>query len=82
MGLDLRIPLGLMFIAIGGLLVGYGCLTLHSDIYLRSMGLNVNVIWGGIMLLFGAIMFFLARRARAAQPFVSAPASSVPPRTH
>lgn len=84
MGLDLRIPLGLMFASIGALLVGYGILTRHSDMYLRSMGANVNVLWGGVMLAFGVVMFALARRAASrssANPSQPAP-EAVPRRTH
>ena len=84
MGLDLRIPLGLMFVAIGVLLLGYGAFTWHSVIYLQSMGQNVNVIWGGIMVVFGASLLLLARRSRHRQANVSAAPSegSVPRRTH
>ena len=64
MGLDLRIPLGLMFLSIGALMLGYGALTWHSPIYVQSLGLNMNVLWGSVMVLFGGLMFFLARRAR------------------
>lgn len=84
MGLDLRIPLGLMFLSIGLLLVGYGLLTWHSPMYLRSMGQNVNVIWGGMMSLFGLLMFLLARRARGslAASATSSSAPAVSQRTH
>jgi hypothetical protein len=64
MGLDLRIPLGLMFLAIGGLLEIYGLATWHSAIYERSLGENLNIIWGGVLLLFGGLMYGLGRRAR------------------
>lgn len=84
MGLDLRIPLGLMFLTIGLLLVGYGVLTWHSPMYVQSMGRNVNVIWGGIMSLFGLLMILLARRASSGQsaPESAAPGGTVPRRTH
>ncbi len=42
MGLDIRTPIGLMFGLFGLLLVGYGLLTSGSDIYQRSLGLNVK----------------------------------------
>ncbi|AFL88401.1 hypothetical protein Terro_2494 [Terriglobus roseus DSM 18391] len=64
MGLDLRIPLGLMFLSIGALMCGYGALTWHSPIYAQSLGQNINVLWGSVMLIFGGLMFFLGRRAR------------------
>ncbi len=63
MGLDLRIPIGLMFFIMGLLLVGYGALG-DKAIYARSLGLNVNLIWGAVLLVFGALMIALARFAR------------------
>lgn len=82
MGLDLRIPLGLMFATIGALMVGYGAFTWQSVMYQRSMGQNVNVIWGGVMLLFGALMLLLARRSKGAAPAATAPDTDLPRRTH
>ncbi|MGI4854427.1 MAG: hypothetical protein ACRYF4_10335 [Janthinobacterium lividum] len=82
MGLDLRIPLGLMFATIGLLMVGYGAFTWQSAMYQRSMGQNVNVIWGGTMLLFGLVMLLLARRSKGAEAKVESAASAVPRRTH
>lgn len=64
MGLDLRIPLGLMFLSIGALMLGYGVITWHSPIYQQSLGQNINVLWGSVMFAFGGLMFFLGRRAR------------------
>jgi hypothetical protein len=62
MGLDIRIPLGLMFLIVGGLLTGYGLLTHGSAIYGKSLDININLIWGILMVLFGAIMYWLGRR--------------------
>jgi hypothetical protein len=58
--LDIRIPIGLLFLTIGMLLAGYG---LFSDpaIYERSLGINVNFWWGGVLLAFGLVMLLLAR---------------------
>ncbi len=64
MGLDIRIPLGLIFILIGTAMTVFGLLTQGSAIYDRSMGVNLNMGWGGIMLIFGAVMFFFGRRQR------------------
>jgi hypothetical protein len=59
--LDLRIPIGLLFAILGGLLSAFG---LASDpaIYGRSLGINVNLWWGLIMLVFGALMIAFGRR--------------------
>jgi hypothetical protein len=62
MGLDIRTPIGLMFAVLGALLVGYGLLTVGSEIYQRSLGLNVNLVWGAVLLAFGLLMLRLGRR--------------------
>jgi multisubunit Na+/H+ antiporter MnhG subunit len=61
MSLDLRIPLGLMFLIVGVMLSVYGLVTRGSDIYLRSAGMDINLIWGVVMLVFGLGMFLLGR---------------------
>ena len=65
MGLDIRWPIGLMFSLIGALLTGYGVLT-GSDaaLYKRSLDININFRWGLLLLVFGLIMLFLARRGK------------------
>ena len=62
MRLDIRIPIGLMFGIIGLILSIFG---LDSDpqIYERSLGINVNLIWGWALLAFSALMLTLALRA-------------------
>jgi len=62
LGLDIRMPIGLMFTIIGALLVLYG-LTSDSSIYARSLGINVNLTWGVVLTIFGAVMLALGRRA-------------------
>ena len=65
MGLDIRIPLGLIFLLIGGLMSLYGLFTRNAaDIYEKSMGINLNLTWGAIMFVFGLIMFFVGRRQK------------------
>jgi len=41
MGLDIRLPLGLMFVIVGVLLTVYG-FTGDPAIYQRSLGININ----------------------------------------
>jgi hypothetical protein len=62
MGLDVRVPVGLLFSVIGLALALYG---LSSDprLYERSLGVNVNLWWGLVLLAFGATMLLLSRRA-------------------
>jgi len=62
MGLDIRTPIGLMFAILGVLLVGYGLLTAGSDLYQRSLGLNINLGWGLVLLAFGCAMLWLGRK--------------------
>ena len=63
MGLDIRWPIGLMFSLIGMLLVIYGLLTgSNAEIYQRSLGLNVNLYWGLLLLVFGGWMLTMAWR--------------------
>ncbi len=64
MGLDIRIPLGLIFLIIGGIMSLYGFFTRHSDVYAKSMDINLNLTWGLLMFVFGAIMFFVGRRQK------------------
>ena len=62
MGLDIRTPIGLMFGLFGLLLTGYGFLTRGSEMYQRSLGVNVNLEWGAVLLVFGAIMLWFGRK--------------------
>lgn len=64
MGLDIRLPIGLMFTFFGLLLVVYGALS-DKSIYQRSLGINVNLGWGVVLLLFGVVMLVLGRRGTA-----------------
>ena len=65
MGLDIRIPLGLIFLLIGGLMSLYGLVTRNAaGIYEKSMGINLNLTWGAIMFVFGLIMFLVGRRQK------------------
>jgi hypothetical protein len=62
MHLDIRLPIGMLFAVVGLLMAGYGALS-DRAIYERSLGYNVNLIWGLVLLAFGAVMFVLGRRA-------------------
>lgn len=67
MGLDIRLPLGILFTLLGALLAGYGLVT-DPAIYQRALGINVNLCWGSVMLLFGVIMLTLSLRAQRSRP--------------
>ena len=62
MGLDIRIPIGLMFGVIGLMLVVYGAMTGGGAVYQRSLGINVNLWWGALLCVFSAVMLWLGRR--------------------
>jgi hypothetical protein len=61
MNVDLRFPLGLLFIVFGVLLAVFGLFTDRAS-YERSLFINVNLWWGLVMLLFGCLMFLFAWR--------------------
>ena len=60
MNLDLRLPLGLIFAIFGVILVAVG-LVGGPTLTAQSLGVNINLWWGGVMLAFGALMLSLAR---------------------
>jgi len=63
MGLDLRWPIGLMFSLIGVLLTITGIVTSSkTEMYERSLNININLIWGVVLLVFGAFMLIMAWR--------------------
>ena len=64
MRLDIRLPIGLMFTLLGGLLVLFGLIADKSTLQ-NSLGVNVNLWWGLVMLVFGVVMFLLGRRGTA-----------------
>ena len=66
MNVDIRIPIGLMFVVLGAILTVFGLITSFGsghEIYDRSLGINVNLWWGLINLAFGAAMLWLSWRA-------------------
>jgi hypothetical protein len=78
MNFDLRKPLGGMFTLLGAILAVYGVLA-DPAIYERCFGLNVNLIWGAVMLVFGGTMLWLGRRRQAPE---REPTSVGAPREH
>lgn len=62
---DIRIPIGLMFSIVGVLITGFGLYTNSNTLmYQKSLGINVNIIMGIIMLVFGGIMLFFSFRKK------------------
>ena len=65
MNFDLRLPIGIMFSLFGAILVIFGAVS-KQDIYdEHSLGININLAWGTVLLAFGILMLFLTWRARA-----------------
>ena len=58
--LDLRLPMGMMFSLVGAMLAIYGAI--YKDLV---QDINVNLLWGLVLLGFGLIMLGLARWAAA-----------------
>jgi hypothetical protein len=61
MGLDIRLPLGLFFAVVGAVLTVYGMMT-DAATYARSLGHNVNLWWGLVLLVFGGGLLVMSRR--------------------
>ena len=55
MGLDIRLPIGFLFCALALVLIVFGLIS-DPALYARSFGINVNLIWGGVLLVFGMAM--------------------------
>ncbi len=55
MTLDLRFPLGLMFLIFGAILTALGVIR-----PVDSIGINVNLWWGLVLLGFGVLMLLLS----------------------
>jgi hypothetical protein len=63
MGIDIKLPIGLMFTVLGLFLTGFGIFTYSdAEMYKRSLGLNINLILGVIMLVFGALMIAFSKK--------------------
>ena len=61
---DVRLPIGLLFLAIGLLVAGCGLFGDPTVFAAHSAGLNIDLVWGSAMAAFGALMLLLAALAR------------------
>jgi len=64
MHLDVRIPMGLLFLLLGIILVIYGFTSDPAIYQQHSLGQNVNLVWGSVFAVFGAFLLVLSRRRR------------------
>jgi hypothetical protein len=83
MGLDIRWPIGYMFLILGIVLAAYGLIS-DATIYQQSLGMNVNLIWGAILGAFGIMMIVLARFGKKSLQNISVARNSndQPSKTH
>jgi len=66
MGLDIRLPIGMMFTLIGLLLSISGYMTkADTAMYQCSLGININLVWVVILFAFGFVMLLLALLAKS-----------------
>jgi hypothetical protein len=80
MGFDIRLPIGYLFTTFGAMLVLFGLFTSNADMYQRSLGINIDLWWGGVLLIFGLLMAFAARKAQSRIQQVRPPGQPRPDR--
>lgn len=61
MGIDIRLPIGMLFSVIGIMLTIFGAVG-DKQRYAQSLDVNVNLWWGVVLIVFGIIMLVLGRR--------------------
>jgi hypothetical protein len=60
--IDVKLPIGLMFTLLGGLLLLYGLTTFaDEEVYRKALGININLWSGSGMLVFGLTMLAFSR---------------------
>jgi len=65
---DPRISLGMLFTLIGTVLTAFGLATRsNADVYSKSMGIDANLCWGLVVLVFGILVLTLGRRGQMKQ---------------
>lgn len=78
---DARISIGMLFTLIGTVLTAFGLATRgHAEVYGKSLGIDANLLWGLVLLLFGVVVMTLGRRGQARLEKAAGGASQSPPR--
>ena len=57
--MDIRLPLGIIFSLYGVILAATGLIAKNA--YQQSLGININLAWGLVLLAFGVVMLLLVR---------------------
>jgi hypothetical protein len=60
--LDIRYPIGGMFVVLGLILAVFGLVSDPAIYRIHSLGFNVNLGWGCVLLVFGGFMLAMAWR--------------------
>ncbi len=61
--LDIRWPIGLLFLVLGALIAVYGAVAPQHTHVEGNINVNLNLVWGVVMVFFGLLMTWGARRA-------------------
>jgi hypothetical protein len=64
MSFDIRLPIGLLFAAIGAIVGARGLLGDPALFKAEAGNLNIDLVWGGLMLAFGVLMLVLTALAK------------------
>ncbi len=64
MNFDLRFPIGIMFTIFGAMLTIYGVVSDKAKYQEHSLDININLIWGIVLLVFGILMLLFAIRGK------------------
>jgi len=63
--MDIRFPIGLLFVILGFILAVFGLFTMNdTELYARSLGRNINLWTGILMLVFGGFMLLSTRKPK------------------
>ena len=62
---DARIPVGMFFTLTGTILAAFGFSTRdRADVYQKSLGIDANLWWGLMLLVFGIVMLLFGRHGQ------------------
>ncbi len=62
---DARISMGMLFTLIGTILTAFGLATrTNTALYAKSLGIDANLWWGLVLLVFGIVALTLGRRGQ------------------